>query len=419
MNEPGQRQQEDSLGTMRYELTGDPVIGGAMQTLPVGLRLCRDRRCGNSSRLPLVALLLVVLVCGPMQHLKADEAAVSVARVTIGLVRQAKVSTRDAGTLAELLVREGQPVREGEIIAVLENEQQTLNVKAAQLNQQVASIRAEDRTAIQTAEAQLQEAKSGLRVRETTLRIALAEADSDVSIQIAAAETKLRQLELDRAERSRSSFKGSISESQIDRLRTSVEKGNLEVQHATRENEIANMKPDAERAAIEQKNDEIRRFEALVRQQETDLLVAKVNQELQSNEIAVAELRLEHRNVRAPFDGIVVAVDGRVGEWVEPGVTVVRVIDLSTLQAEGFLPVHEASLNLVGRPVSLEISSISLSQPLSGEVVFVSPEVDPVNQQVRFKVEFANPGLRVLPGMSGTLTIQKPKTSTGDAQARP
>ncbi len=34
-----------------------------------------------------------------------------------------------------------------------------------------------------------------------------------------------------------------------------------------------------------------------------------------------------------------------------------------------------------------------------GQIVFISPEIDPVNKEVRFWVEFDNPKLDVLPGM--------------------
>ena len=34
-----------------------------------------------------------------------------------------------------------------------------------------------------------------------------------------------------------------------------------------------------------------------------------------------------------------------------------------------------------------------------GRIVFISPEIDPVNEEVRFWVEFDNSTLDVLPGM--------------------
>jgi macrolide-specific efflux system membrane fusion protein len=42
---------------------------------------------------------------------------------------------------------------------------------------------------------------------------------------------------------------------------------------------------------------------------------------------------------------------------------------------------------------------------VDGRVVFVSPEVQPVNSQVRFWAEFDNENLRLRPGLTASLTI--------------
>ena len=162
-----------------------------------------------------------------VQHLAAQDGPIQVPRVTITLVHQCDIPARDAGMLADITIREGQAVTKSTVVAILENEQQTLNLKAAELNVRVAEMKANNELAITAAKTQLQEAKSGRRVKEVGLEIATAEADSDIAVQVAAADTKLRELELERAENARESFKGSISASQLDRLKTAVEKGQL------------------------------------------------------------------------------------------------------------------------------------------------------------------------------------------------
>ncbi len=351
--------------------------------------------------------LLVVMVVGQLSGLVAADEPIFVSKVTISLVRETKISSRDAGLLAQLLATEGMSVRKDELIALLNNDQQQLDVKAAELNLQVATMRADDDTATETASAQLREAKSGKLLKEIALQIAEAESQSDVAVKIANAETQLRQLELSRAQGARKSFKGSISESQIDRLKTSVEKGELETQAAENDHRIKKMKPAAERAAIAQKTDEILRFEALVKQGEKEQVVAGVSKDIRRNELQIAKLNLERKNLRAPFDGVIVEVLSSEGEWVEPGTTIARIIDLKTLRADGFLPVQKASQKLVGRAVTIRISgNAGSAKEVPGKVVFVSPEVDPINQQVRFRAEFENTEMKVLPGMNGALTIE-------------
>ena len=166
--------------------------------------------------MPVLFLILFAASAGRLlsDEPEADSQSPMVAQVTIRLVRQVEIPARDAGLLSKISVSEGAAVKAGDILAVLENEQQRLSVKAAMLNLQVATMAADNGDAVETAAAQVAEAKSRRRVSEVALEIAQIEAESDVNERIAAAETQLRELELERALNARSSFKGSVSESQ-------------------------------------------------------------------------------------------------------------------------------------------------------------------------------------------------------------
>jgi multidrug efflux pump subunit AcrA (membrane-fusion protein) len=365
-----------------------------------------DGRRSTNGVQSVLTVTAIICVVGQLSTLCADEQRIQVSQVTISLVREADIPARDAGTLAEVSFSEGQSVTRGQIVAVLENQEQKLKLNASELNLDVAQLRAADDLPIQAATAQLNESVSSRRVKEVALKIAETEAETDVPVQVATAETKMRQLELQRAQSSKDTFDGSISASQIDRLKTAVRKGELEVLQAQTNHRIDQMKPDAERAAIEQKAEEIARYQTLVEQEQKNLTVARINQRIHSNDVAMAELELEHRNIRAPFDGVIVKVERHVGEWVEPGAPVGRVIDLKTLRAEGFLQAQQASINLVGRPVTIELQSVYEPVQLRGKITFVSPQVDPVNQQVRFWAEFENADIRALPGMNASLVIE-------------
>ncbi|HIE98139.1 MAG TPA: HlyD family efflux transporter periplasmic adaptor subunit [Planctomycetes bacterium] len=363
------------------------------------------RRSTNVARSALTAVVLICVV-GQLRSLCADEQKIHVSQVTISLVRESDIPARDAGTLEEVSFTEGQSVRKGQIVAVLENQQQRLKLKATELNLEVARLRAVDDLPTQTANAQLKESVSSRRVKEVALKIAETEAETDIPVQVAAADTELRQLELQRAQNAKDSFDGSISASQIDRLKTAVRKGKLEIIQAQTNHRINQLKPDAERAAIEQKSEEIVRYQTLVKQEQKNLMVAGINQQIHNNDVALAELALEHRNIRAPFDGVIVEVERHVGEWVEPGAPVGRVIDLKTLRAEGFLQAQQASKNLVGRSVTIDLKSVREPVQLQGIITFVSPQVDPVNQQVRFWAEFVNADMQALPGMNASMVIE-------------
>lgn len=83
-----------------------------------------------------------------------------------------------------------------------------------------------------------------------------------------------------------------------------------------------------------------------------------------------------------------------------------RIIRLNRLRAEAFLASKTLPLDLVGRPARLVID-VPGKAPVSfeGKLVFVSPEIDPVNGQVRVWAEIDNHDLSLRPGQTGTLVI--------------
>ena len=351
----------------------------------------------------LVSAFALTMVIGTGIISSAYGEPIRVSKVTISLVRESNIPSRDAGVLSQLPIREGDTVTKGQVVAVLENQQQELDVKAAQLSLKAASMQADDRLAVDSASAQLAEAQASRKGKEVELKIAEAQAKNEVAVRVAVADTKLRQLELKRAESARNSFKGSVSETELDRLRTAVKKGELEKEQAENDIRIQQLKPDTERAMLQQIDEQIRRFQSVVEQEEKKLLLNGVSRDIRDNELALAQLKLEQRSIRVPFDGVIVKVDAHVGEWVEPGAPIARVIDLDLLQAEGFLPASQAAGNLVGRSVQIRIRGVG--EAVSGKVTFVSPEVDPVQNQVRFKAEFDNTKRLLRPGMIGELVI--------------
>jgi len=207
---------------------------------------------------------------------------------------------------------------------------------------------------------------------------AQAKANNQVHIQYAEKSLEVARAELQRSHESIEQFAKSISQSQLDVERLTVEKLTLEKQQA-----------------------------------EHELALARFDQQLTQNLLEAAQLRLEQHQIRSPFAGSVVLVRGRVGEWVEVGAPVMRLVATDRLRAEGFLPAEMASASLVGRPVQLRVEF--QQQPVAGILRFVSPEMDAVTRQVRVWAEIPNADGSLRPGQQGALEIvesEKPKAES-------
>jgi multidrug efflux pump subunit AcrA (membrane-fusion protein) len=143
----------------------------------------------------------------------------------------------------------------------------------------------------------------------------------------------------------------------------------------------------------------------LERQQaEHELELDRLTLKLKEQELAAAELKQDQHSVTAPFAGTVVMVRARIGEWVEVGSPVLRLVAVDKLRAEGFLTVQDVGSDLVGHEVIFHGESGSIAK---GRLRFVSPEMDAVSRQVRVWAELNNGEGKLRSGEQGSLEIAR------------
>ncbi|NUQ65726.1 MAG: efflux RND transporter periplasmic adaptor subunit [Pirellulales bacterium] len=203
------------------------------------------------------------------------------------------------------------------------------------------------------------------------LEIARAQAQNDVNIRFAKKSAEVAEAELRRSAESNENYSKSVSESEMDRLRLVVEKNRLEIEQAQHE-----------------------------------LVIAGLMQQVKDKQCLAAQQKVERHTILAPLAGMVVQVGRHRGEWVKPGDMVVRILRLDRLRAEGFLPAKDVSPDLQGRRVRLLVDLPGQAgTEFAGTIVFLDPQIDPVNGQVRIWAEVENEGLRVRPGMRARMVI--------------
>lgn len=289
-----------------------------------------ERRAVAGQLLLALLILLSVIDCPSAAEPELVEVA-----VLVNLLEQAEVPALEAGTLVEIPAREGLQVREGDVLGRIDGTEAELLLQRARMELEAAGKNATNELAVLTAE----------KTREVAQEI------------------------FQRTNEGAQRYKGSISQTDLDRLRLDAEKAEL-----------------------------------ALRQARHDLELAKLTWQLKQNELDFAAHRVERRQITAPLSGMVVEVRRRRGEWVEAGQTVVRVIRLDRLQAEGFLDARQAR-GLLGGSVTLRTDQ-KIAEQYQGQIVFVSPEVDPINRQVRVLAEIENPDLTLQPGVHGTMRIE-------------
>jgi multidrug efflux pump subunit AcrA (membrane-fusion protein) len=87
---------------------------------------------------------------------------------------------------------------------------------------------------------------------------------------------------------------------------------------------------------------------------------------------------LEQFHIRAPFDGLVMAVDREAKEWVNAGDKVVRVVRMDRLRVKGALGIEQHTPSSVsGRSVNVtvKIPGLNAEQTFNGTIVFAKPDL--------------------------------------------
>ncbi|QDV55237.1 HlyD family secretion protein [Rosistilla oblonga] len=339
-------------------------------------------------------------------------------RVFVKRIADVELAAPKAGLLAKVSVAEGASVSKDQPLAKLDDRNAQIDLQRAKIEYEVALQELSDRAEIELAQKRLEAAEQARKQFAIENDAAHRLAENRLAVQATEKSAAVAKNELDRAQHARNEFADSVSESEIEGLALAYQQAELESQQAEfqRQQDLlaANASDEAllsHRLAAEQASIELQ-------QAKTDLQLARLNADLYQNSLDAAQLQLAQHQVQAPFDGVVVELYRQQGEWVKPGDPIVRVLRLDRLRVEGFLPTQLLRRDLVGSPAEIHVVGFAKqSLVFQGEVSFVSPEVDAVNNEVAIWAEFDNPELLAWPGMQGTLTIHLPDTAGKSPQS--
>ncbi|WP_298824672.1 efflux RND transporter periplasmic adaptor subunit [uncultured Piscinibacter sp.] len=109
----------------------------------------------------------------------------------------------------------------------------------------------------------------------------------------------------------------------------------------------------------------------------------------------------------APVAGVVSELMVREGATVMPGMPILRLQGTRTVWAEGQVPESQAALVESGARV-VATSPAAPGQEFVGRVQALLPEVDAATRTLKARMELANPGARLVPGMFVQLRLAQP-----------
>ncbi|HEY6305198.1 MAG TPA: efflux RND transporter periplasmic adaptor subunit [Candidatus Angelobacter sp.] len=319
--------------------------------------------------------------------------------VLVGTVdaNQVVVGPKIMGRVERLAVDEGDEVKAGQTIAVLDQQELTADRQAAEamlvsLRHQVAQTRsAEQDTAGETSSGVIN-AQARLRAANATLaqgQADLQRIDSDTRRTVALAKD------------------GVVSQQLSDQAEQQ-----LKAQQALVRSEEDTMHA----AQADLVTAEARLHQAMAAQSTVESTQAQaLNAQRQ---LEAAEARLGYTTVTAPVNGFVTVRAAREGEVVSPGQAIVIITDLSDTWVRASIPETEAVNIALGDQLKVRLPSGDIA---NAKVIFKAPEADFATQRdvsrrkrdiktIALKLSIDNRRKNLVPGMTAEVLVPKSKT---------
>jgi len=270
---------------------------------------------------------------------------------------QASVMPKIAAPVRKFFVNRGDHVKQGQLLAELENRDLTAAVAASkgQVEQAEANYRS----------------TSGAAIPE---QVSKAEADVQAAKQTLDAAQKL-------VDSRQQLFKeGALARKQVDEALVSYAQA---------------------RSAFDTAQEHLRGLRAVAKDEQIKGAAAQVD--AARGQYQAAQTQVVYSEIRSPITGVITDRPLYAGEMANPGSPLLTVMDVSRVVARANIPQNLAGSLKVGQPATITPADGSGEVP--GKVIVVSPAVDPNSTTLQVWVQAENPGERLKPGAAVRVAI--------------
>lgn len=111
--------------------------------------------------------------------------------------------------------------------------------------------------------------------------------------------------------------------------------------------------------------------------------------------------------LHAPFGGVVTEKMVQAGQAIGMGMPLYRLADLGTVWVEADIYEQDLRMVRIGERVQVQIDAYP-GDTFTGRASYVYPDIRPDTRTGRMRVELANPGARLKPGMYATVLVDAP-----------
>ena len=399
-------------------------------------------------------VILLILAGAAFFGVRYYQARVQPARPVRGIEVSGTIETVEteasfqiAGKMVRLLVDEGDRVRKGQLIAVLDEEDlqkqraaakhalQAAQSQLPQLRSRVDLSQEQSAARVSQAQASVDEAQTRLRELENGSRPQeIQQARKDVE----ATRTTMLYLEKEYHRAERLYHADAMSGQQRDTAKSNYDVSLARYQQARER--LSLVREGSRQEDIQAARERVRQAEAALALARTGPLETRTLQLQQRTlaeqtrqagaALAYAETQLAHTRLFAPVAGIVLVKGKESGEVVSPGVSVVTLGDLDHVWLKAYIGETDLGRVKLGQVVEVTTDSHP-SKTYRGRIYYIASQAEftPKNLQTkedrvklvyRIKVALENPDQELKPGMiADGVILAAPGDAPGGSAGRP
>jgi HlyD family secretion protein len=368
-------------------------------------------------RIAVVAVVLVAVAAFALWRFVLRPPAVPAGVVAVsGRIEgdDSAVAAKTSGRIREITVREGDQVKAGQVIAVLDDEQ----IRAREQQAMAAVRQAEARVKlsqhqIDVLEEQLRQSRLGVdqaradaegKVSEAEGKLAAAEA------QLAQAEAAYAQAKWDREAMARLFKKELIAEQEAQRAQNNEEAQAAIVAASKRQVEAARgalttAKANLVNPAI--RSSQVEAVQGQILQARADIAAAEAEAERARAMLEEARANRKDLNVIAPFTGTVATRTAEPGEVVNAGTPIVTLVNLGEVYLRAFVPEGQIGRVKLDQPARVYLDSAP-AQPIDAYVLRIDPQASFTPENTYFREDRVKQVVGVKLRLKGATGFAKP-----------
>jgi HlyD family secretion protein len=366
--------------------------------------------------IPLILLILAVVAFFVWRGYFASQRVPDNIVVLSGRIEgdDSAVAPKTTGRVLEIRVREGDTVKAGDTIAVLDDQQLTAREDQARAALTGAVARAKSASdQIAVYEQQLQQNELGTEQAKVDSSGRVRQAESDVAAaesDLAQQEASLRLAQFDDDAYRKLVITGAASERQGKQATATAEQQTAAVSAARRRLEAARGALTTAQANLS--NPGIRSFQSSavrsqIEQQKAEIANAMAATQQARFQLAEAQENRKDLVVAAPFDGTVLTRAAEPGEVVTAGTAIVTLLDLGKVYLRAFVPEGDIGKVKISQPARVYLDSAP-TRPIDAYVLRIDPQATFTPENTYFRDDRVKQVVGVKLQLKGAVGFAKP-----------